>query len=60
MTATRHPALTVEAADAALKPFGLRVTPWSSVKFLVWKGDDCKTYRLAQIAELIDTYRRYA
>lgn len=48
--------LTVEAADAALKPFGLRVTAWSSVKFLVWKGDQSKTYRLAQIAELIEAY----
>jgi hypothetical protein len=53
-------ALTVEAADAALKPFGLRVTPWSSVKFLVWKGDQSKTYRLAQIAELIEAHRAAA
>ena len=50
-------ALTVEAADAALKPFGLRVTAWSSTKFLVWKGDQSQCKRRESVAELIEAYQ---
>lgn len=50
-------ALTVEAADAALKPFGLRVTAWSSTKFLVWKGDQSQCKRREAVAELIEAYQ---
>jgi len=53
--------LTVEAADAALKPFGLRVTAWSSTKFLVSKGDNCsQTKRREAVAELIEVYQSAA
>ncbi len=49
--------LTVEAADAALKPFGLRVTAWSSTKFLVWEGDQNQCKRREAVAELIEVYQ---
>jgi BRCT domain type II-containing protein len=57
MTATT---LTAEAADAALKPFGIRVTAWSSTKFLVWKGDQNECKRREKVAELIEAYQSYA
>ena len=54
-------ALTVEAADAALKPFGLRVTAWSSTKFLVSKGDNCsQTTHRVEVARLIEAYKAAA
>jgi len=52
--------LTAEAADAALKSFGIRVTAWSSTKFLVWKGDQSKCMRREEIAELINAHQSYA
>jgi hypothetical protein len=53
--------LTVEAADAALKPFGLRVTAWSSTKFLVSKGDNCsQTTHRVEVARLIEAYQAAA
>jgi len=53
--------LTVEAADAALKPFGLRVTAWSSTKFLVSKGDNCsQTRHRVDVARLIEAYKAAA
>jgi len=52
--------LTAESADAALKPFGLRVTKWSSTKFLVWKGDQSECKRRESVAELIEVYRQSA
>jgi BRCT domain type II-containing protein len=57
MTATT---LTAEAADAALKPFGIRVTAWSSTKFLVWKGDQNECKRREKVAELIKAHQSYA
>jgi hypothetical protein len=53
-------ALTAELADAALKPFGLRVTAWSSTKFLVWKGDQNQCKRREAVAELIEVYQSAA
>jgi len=53
-------ALTAELADAALKPFGLRVTAWSSTKFLVWKGDQNQCKRREAVAELIGVYQSAA
>ena len=50
--------LTAESADAALKPFGLRVTKWSSTKFIVWKGDQSECKRREAVAELIELYRQ--
>ncbi len=54
---TTAAALTADAADAALKPFGLRVTAWSSTKFLVWKGDQSQCKRREAVAELIEAYQ---
>jgi len=54
---TTATALTAETADAALKPFGLRVTAWSSTKFLVWKGDQSQCKRREAVAELIEAYQ---
>ena len=50
-------ALTVETADAALKPFGCRVTAWSSTKFLVWKGDGSQTMHRVDVARLIEAHQ---
>ena len=50
-------ALTVETADAALKPFGCRVTAWSSTKFLVWKGDGSQTMHRVDVARLIQAHQ---
>jgi len=53
--------LTVEAADAALQPFGCRVTAWSSTKFLVFKGDNCsQTMHRVDVARLIEAYKAAA
>ena len=52
--------LTVEAADAALKPFGCRVTAWSSTKFLVWKGDSSQTMHRVDVARLIEAHQAAA
>ena len=49
--------LTAEAADAALNPFGLRVTAFSSTKFLVWKGDQSECKRREAVAALIEAYQ---
>ena len=49
--------LTVETADAALKPFGCRVTAWSSTKFLVWKGDGSQTMHRVDVARLIQAHQ---
>ena len=52
--------LTVEAADAALQPFGCRVTAWSSTKFLVWKGDSSQTMHRVDVARLIEAHKAAA
>ena len=49
-------------ADAALKPFGIRVTPWgnSKTKFCVSRGNHGnETMLKAQIAELIQVRQQY-
>jgi hypothetical protein len=49
--------LTAESANQALKPFGLRVTSFSSTKFLVWKGDQSQIMHRARVADLIEAHK---
>lgn len=56
-------ALTAAAADSALKPFGIRVTPWgnSKTKFAVSWGSngDTQTMLKVKVAELIQVRQQY-
>lgn len=55
-------ALTAFEADAALKPFGIRVTPWgkSRTKLCVFRGDHgSETMLKTEVAELIELRRQY-
>jgi BRCT domain type II-containing protein len=55
--------LTAEQADAALKPFGIRVTTWgtSRTKLLVFHGDRgwSETMLKSKVAELIELRHQY-
>jgi hypothetical protein len=55
-------AFTAADADAALKPFGIRVTPWgnSKTKYCVFRGNHgSETMLKAQVAELIQVRQQY-
>jgi BRCT domain type II-containing protein len=55
--------LTAAQADAALKPYGFRVTPWgnSRTKLCVFRGDHgCETMVKAKVAELIELHQQYS
>ena len=54
--------LTAAEADAALKPFGIRVTAWgnSRTKFCVFRGDSGgETMLKVKVAELIKVRQQY-
>ena len=60
---TTYTLLTAAEADAALKPFGIRVTAWgnSKTKFAVFgKDGSCETMLKIKVAELIELRQQYA
>jgi BRCT domain type II-containing protein len=60
MTAT---ILTAAEADAALRPFGFRVTTWgnSKTKLCIFRGNGgAETMLKVKVAELIKTHQQFA
>ena len=54
--------LTAAEADAALSPFGIRVTTWgnSKTKFCVFRGNSgAETMLKVKVAELIELRQRF-
>ena len=55
--------LTAAEADAALKPFGIRVTTWgnSKTKLCIFRGDNGgETMLKVKVAELIKLHQQFA